>query len=969
MLMAADLGARLAPQDMVVEATAFRPPTRVVAGGEDGFEQNDSINAAWSLGALTATKTVSNLAMADKEDWFSFSMAGAGAAANSVAIRFDQSKGDIDLKLFNAKGIEIGSSTGTAGTESISLQNMPAGTYFVKIFGKTLPKSTATAMNPNYELTIKPGVPPTPPVELFGWYNFATNASNWGGVVTMDSQVHNGGSAASGGFNVEWYLSKDAVGSSDDILLSRVGGGTSYAHSGIAAGVNGSRFNVDLQLPQALPAGFTGETFHIIMKTDSANQIAEANEANNFGQIGQNFDRDQINITKPGALFFSFDAWDASLDDTPNAAIRDGALRFNYNLVTYNAPLQTMTLEAIGFGSNVITLGTFNSVIGSQKLVNLASIPGLQAGDYFLRMKATTTNGATYYTSLDTITLYDTWSVNGTYAPENLSYNGWSNTTVVIRGGGGTDTLHLNVPRSEFVGINGYTDFFSTIADSQAIYKGSAYDFIRLTGNREIYFQGIERLEFSDGSIQDLSVKPNDEFYADQWNLHVTDVAGAWRFTQGSSGVLLVSLDSGVLPPAGSPNWLGVRDVAGRLITDPTDDDNGVLNIPQNYPFGIGHGHQAINIMAATSNNGTGIAGINQVSDVMVADVYEGVHLQQAISDAIAYARANGKKVVFQGGIQGESWLTDGGPSIALTQMINFNADIALFAIAAGNGGPDGNLTDPNWYQSVSGVAKLEEFTDNVISVGALVNRQGLLVDGLFNTNDVWMASYSNRGSNLTLVAPTDAPALDMRGQEHAFGGTSAANPNMAAIASLVWSANPGLMAGGIRQILIDTAEDLGPNGDDNIFGNGLVNAEAAVRRAVALARSVDLASLYWGAGLSNGQAAFVAPVGAANAPMAAAPSLGDGFASANLNDLVLAASTMHGDDLAKTPNFGSSASQSAPALELLDLVHARSNWTPGGSHESRREFRNVAVATHSDLDLVFSLFDAANLQDGVLAV
>jgi hypothetical protein len=40
---------------------------------------------------------------------------------------------------------------------------------------------------------------------------------------------------------------------------------------------------------------------------------------------------------------------------------------------------------------------------------------------------------------------------------------------------------------------------------------------------------------------------------------------------------------------------------------------------------------------------------------------------------------------------------------------------------------------------------------------------------------------------------------------------------------------------------------DLGTVGDDNTFGNGLVNADAAIRRAWALADNFDLANLYSG--------------------------------------------------------------------------------------------------------------------------
>ena len=53
-------------------------------------------------------------------------------------------------------------------------------------------------------------------------------------------------------------------------------------------------------LPSALPSGWSGTVFHVIMKTDSANSNPnETNENNNFGQMGQGLDRDSITITTP----------------------------------------------------------------------------------------------------------------------------------------------------------------------------------------------------------------------------------------------------------------------------------------------------------------------------------------------------------------------------------------------------------------------------------------------------------------------------------------------------------------------------------------------------------------------------------------------------------------------------------------------------------------------------------------------
>ena len=69
------------------------------------------------------------------------------------------------------------------------------------------------------------------------------------------------------------------------------------------------------------------------------------------------------------------------------------------------------------------------------------------------------------------------------------------------------------------------------------------------------------------------------------------------------------------------------------------------------------------------------------------------------------------------------------------------------------------------------------------------------------------------------------------------FDGTSAAAPNVTGVASLVWSANRNLTAAQVKDILSDTAYDLGQQGYDKFYGHGFVNADAAVRRALALSR------------------------------------------------------------------------------------------------------------------------------------
>ena len=66
------------------------------------------------------------------------------------------------------------------------------------------------------------------------------------------------------------------------------------------------------------------------------------------------------------------------------------------------------------------------------------------------------------------------------------------------------------------------------------------------------------------------------------------------------------------------------------------------------------------------------------------------------------------------------------------------------------------------------------------------------------------------------------------------LSGTSMAAPHVTAAAALVLSANPTLSSAQLADVLTSTASDLGNPNYDTTFGNGLVNAKAAVEKALA---------------------------------------------------------------------------------------------------------------------------------------
>ncbi|BBH71582.1 peptidase S8 [Actinoplanes sp. OR16] len=136
---------------------------------------------------------------------------------------------------------------------------------------------------------------------------------------------------------------------------------------------------------------------------------------------------------------------------------------------------------------------------------------------------------------------------------------------------------------------------------------------------------------------------------------------------------------------------------------------------------------------------------------------------------------------------------------------------------------------------------------------------------GAFDVNDA-IAGFSSRGSGQdhTIKPDIAAPGVDVRssvpgGGYAVYSGTSMASPHTAATVALIWSAAPGLRRdiAATREILDETAIDTGDTtcggtaGDNNVFGQGRLDAHAAVDLAVSPAGSL--------AGTVTGDAAPVA--------------------------------------------------------------------------------------------------------------
>lgn len=533
------------------------------------------------------------------------------------------------------------------------------------------------------------------------------------------------------------------------------------------------------------------------------------------------------------ANFVSFSVADASQDLTSDTVFESGALSIDFEVEVVSGSLQAVEVFAQS-SSGVLKLGEFFSTSESGALISLDGFSSL-SGTQQIYGLVSTSEGQHAVSNTTPIDVLVTTIEVGSFRGTDFAYTGTANSAYVLNALGGTDTLSLNFNASAVDSFNGESiasydrDAFVT---SQAFYQGSVYDFLTTNDGRELYFQGVERLEFADGSVTQLQTQPNDPEFVNQWDIATGDVGDAWRFTRGSDEVLIVSIDSGTASNGSTP-------ITSDL--DPTRTD---FIIADDTSVGDGdHGHRATSVMVAQPNNNHGLTGLNWESPTLLIDVYGnpalfGQRLTNAIQASLDFLETStASRIVFQGGIQGEFWLNTLDQS-----LISENLESTLYSVAAGNGSVD--TDDPTTDPVLSaGVARLSATYDNVMAIGALEPAHER-IHGIQNVTELPLASYSNFGDELTFSGPSRTRSIGPTGSVSNFGGTSNSNPVVAGYSSLVWSVDPTLTAVEVRDILTSTAMDLGAAGFDTQFGHGTPDAGAAVRRAWALSENPAMANI-----------------------------------------------------------------------------------------------------------------------------
>ena len=330
-----------------------------------------------------------------------------------------------------------------------------------------------------------------------------------------------------------------------------------------------------------------------------------------------------------------------------------------------------------------------------------------------------------------------------------------------------------------------------------------------------------------DNPFKTLAI-PNDPLFGAQFQMNNTgqtidgfqggndfdcNAPEAWDITKGSSNITVAVIDDGVE---------GHEDL-GNVLNGftPLTNGNGSPNSSGN------HGQACAGIIAALHNN-LGVAGLAPNVDILPINIFAGQESTQDLADAISWAANNGADVI------SNSW---GYPNTCTASAQNINSAISN-AATNGRGGKGCVIVfaSGNGYQSC---VDYPAWLDDVIAVGAFGN------DGV-------ISDYSNEGTALDIVAPSNdvsaqgflsgagvrtidrmgSPGYNSTNYTNTFGGTSAACPVVSGVSALVLSVDPNLTLTQVKDILYNSAIDMGSSGRDNTYGHGRVNAFAAVQAA-----------------------------------------------------------------------------------------------------------------------------------------
>ncbi len=307
--------------------------------------------------------------------------------------------------------------------------------------------------------------------------------------------------------------------------------------------------------------------------------------------------------------------------------------------------------------------------------------------------------------------------------------------------------------------------------------------------------RGVPGVRYVEDNVTKVSLAvPNDPRWSSQYGPPLMGAPAAWDRGYGSSSIVVSVIDTGIRRT--HQDFNASRILAGH------DYHNGDTNPADDCD----HGTHVSGTIAATTNNGLGVAGMSQATilpyKVLSAPDILGRCSGSAanIASAIRAAADNGAKVIS---------MSIGGPDSTVERDAVQYAygKGAILVAAAGNDGGNNSIDYPGAYPEVISVAAVE--------------------------SNKARASYSDGGPQLDIAAPGSNVISTLGSGDASYGnmsGTSMATPHVSGALALALSCAPaGTTRATLVNALYSTAEDLGTAGRDDIFGHGLARVDRLV--------------------------------------------------------------------------------------------------------------------------------------------
>ncbi len=280
------------------------------------------------------------------------------------------------------------------------------------------------------------------------------------------------------------------------------------------------------------------------------------------------------------------------------------------------------------------------------------------------------------------------------------------------------------------------------------------------------------------------AVNPNDPYFSNGTQYYLSNISApnAWGITTGTNETLMAVLDTGI-----NYNHVDLQDKVN--LTDAYDFVNGDTD-PWDDHSGV-HGTTVSGVIAAATNNGVGVAGVDWNGKILPIKVLDG-NGEGTVADiieGIEWAVTKGADVVNMSfGQYSDSSILRAACTDAYT------AGLVLIA-AAGNGNVD-DATYPAYYSNVLAVAAVDQDDERSVWGG---------IDPV--TGKIQASNY---GTWVEVAAPgTDIYTTYKNNNYTSTNGTSLACPVVVGAAGLIKALDPSLTNREIMNKITNEADNI----------------------------------------------------------------------------------------------------------------------------------------------------------------